>query len=135
MGKPKPYATPEDYATWTGETIQVSPVLLRRAEIRVRSMLTGVVYPVDADGNATDPEHIQALMEATCAQAAFFEDTGDISGSLAVLGGASIGTVKLGTPTTAAGGKGSAVDLRYSSEVADILAAAGLDKRTVVFRT
>ncbi|UCR89251.1 hypothetical protein [Mycetocola spongiae] len=86
---------------------------------------------MDSSGYPTDPRVIRALMEATCAQAAWFDETGDTAGALAVLGGGAIGSVKLPTATTAAGGKGATIDLRYSSEAADILAAAGLATRSV----
>lgn len=47
--------------------------LLEDASDAVRGYLFTGVYPHDADGNATEQAHIDAIVKATCKQARYFE--------------------------------------------------------------
>ena len=51
--------------------------LLRSASRDVDEMLLTAVYPVDAAGLPTDPDHEEAIREATCLQAMHRDEHGD----------------------------------------------------------
>ena len=119
------YATPTDYTVWTGGDT-TTRALLRRAEIVIDDLTHGVIYDMSEPGTRT------AFREATCAQAAWFAETGDTSGALGVLGSASIGSVSLGAGVGASSARLG--DTRYAPEAASILKAAGLLQRTVTSR-
>lgn len=51
--------------------------LLRDASLEVDEMLLTAVYRVDHDGMPVEPQVIEALRDATCAQAEFRADYGD----------------------------------------------------------
>lgn len=51
--------------------------LLRSASRDVDEMLLTARYPVDAAGLPTEPEHTEALLEATCLQAMHRDEYGD----------------------------------------------------------
>lgn len=119
-----PYATVEqltDYMT-------PDPVpgdaerLLRDATVEVDRLLLCAVYDTDADGIATDATIKQAIQDATCELARWWDETGDSTGAAAVYTSASIGGVSLGRGAQA-GGAGSS---RIGPHVYSILAAAGL---------
>lgn len=54
---------------------------LIRASLKVDDVLLSARYDTDAEGMPTDPAVADALAAATCAQVAYFRDTGDPSGA------------------------------------------------------
>src|SRR5690625_2474644 len=129
------HATPTDLAAapWNLELDEATATArLTRAATIVRILTLTAVYQVDGDGKPTDPAVTAALRDATCAQAAWFDETGD-TGS----GAASIySTMSLGSARLSVGGGGSATNTtvaesRYSPEAVQILQNAGLTPRQV----
>jgi hypothetical protein len=55
--------------------------LLARASRLIDRVLLRAVYAVDGDGAPTDTKIIEALRDATCAQAAWWVETGDEAGA------------------------------------------------------
>lgn len=72
------YATADDYATWTGGAAPGNIAsLLRSASIRIYGATSAAYYDADADtGLPTDAGVIEALKDATCAQAAVWAGLG-----------------------------------------------------------
>lgn len=65
------YANPTDLETWTGQTVdpgEVTP-LLRHASILVHRVVRNDIYDTDPSGKPSDPDLLEAMREATCAQA------------------------------------------------------------------
>lgn len=77
------YATLSDYRDWSGDsTADLSDALLRRASLAIDSNLIGSFYDVDDDtGLPTKTKVIEALRDATCAQAEWYDEIGDTTGS------------------------------------------------------
>ena len=76
------YATLSDLASWLGEVPPDNAGrLLLTATRRVDLALVGAVYPVDDDSMPTDLVAIAALRDAVCAQVAWWNETGDTTGS------------------------------------------------------
>lgn len=74
----RPYATPEQLAAWTGTPAPPGAErLLARAGEDIDSALLTAVYPVDEDGDPTDPTIAAALADATCAQVEYQLAAGD----------------------------------------------------------
>ncbi len=73
------YATAPEYADWLG--IETAPDgaarLLRDASLEVDEMLLTAHYRVDHAGMPVDPSVVEALRDATCAQAEFRAEYGD----------------------------------------------------------
>lgn len=120
------YATDVEYAAWLG--LETAPagaaIALRTASLRVDEILIGAVYPVDEDGLPTEAAHVQALADATCAQAAHARGSGTSDqGDQPEWAEVQIGSARLKRATAAevpgAGGK-------YSDEAWSILQLAGL---------
>ena len=122
------YATPADFTEFAGEGHTVTQQDLNRAQTVVDEMTLGVAYDV------TDADTLTVLKRATCAQAAWFEETGDPSGARSILGGASIGSVSLGATGTSTRSNIDANAARYAREAIAILRVAGLLNRTVEYR-
>lgn len=124
------YATVEEYQNWAGNEAdpRVDDAMLERASGVVDDMLLGVPYPVDEQLMPAHPIHVAALRSATCAQAQWFVEIGDMSGAGAYLGGASIGSVQL--PHRARDHQ-SIQDSRHAPEALQTLRAAGLLNRVV----
>ena len=120
------YALPSDVSDWVGDGQAVTVQQIRRAEIVIDDLTFGVAYDEEC------PDVRRALRAATCAQVAWFNDTGDTSGALGVLGSASIGSVSLGAGVGASSARLG--ETRYAPEAVSILRAAGLLQRTVVSR-
>jgi hypothetical protein len=100
------YATPAQYATWTGQTAPTgADRLLARASEDIDDALRTAVYCTDDAGMPTDPDIIAALADATCAQVEYQQATGDDgTGAAGRWGSVSIGPVSLsGRTDTAAG--------------------------------
>ncbi len=76
------YATEAEYRTWSGDLdATVSESLLARASLAVDYALIGAWYSVNGEGMPIETVHIEALRDATCAQAQWYDETGDTSGS------------------------------------------------------
>jgi hypothetical protein len=73
------YATADELKTWLG--VEAAPAgaarLLRDASRNVDTMLFAAHYRVDAEGMPTEPAVIEALRDATCAQAEHRDEHGD----------------------------------------------------------
>lgn len=95
------YATPTQYYAFLEEDLpgdvdndKALKKQLREASRVVDDMLFLTRYPVDAATLLpTDPDHLAAIVEATCATVEWFEETGDTTGASA--GGGSIGSLSL----------------------------------------
>ncbi|WP_370420341.1 hypothetical protein AB8O64_19760 [Streptomyces sp. QH1-20] len=72
------YASAEQLAAWTGAPAPPGAErLLARASEDIDSALLTSLYPVDEQGDPTDPRIAAALADATCAQTEFWLATGD----------------------------------------------------------
>jgi len=121
------YATSSDYVTYTGDEPPAKiDALLRRASAQVESHIRLAVYDVDDEGYPTDVDVADALRDATCAYAAYWNDTGDITGAEAVAGPVKIGSVQLGGTATGGASSRNVADTRRSDEAITILRNAGL---------
>lgn len=71
------YATPTDYAAWTGAPApsNLAPYL-RKASSQVREATKLDFYAVDSNGLPTDATKLQAFNDATCCQAAALIELG-----------------------------------------------------------
>lgn len=128
-----PFATTADYETFTGKSLPdgmaagEATALLNRASTQVRSYLPAGYTPSDDDTDA-----LEALRDATCAQAAWWlanDDDGDPTGASGQYDSVKIGTVDLEKSTSQAqGSSGTAKvqDTRMSAEAIQILQIAGL---------
>lgn len=120
------YATSTDLANYTGTTVpsDADRMLARATEVIDRMLLTAF-YSVDADGEPTDADVIAAVKKATCAQVAWWVETGDESGAGGTFQSVSIGGVSLTRGYTS---KGSAAGhrTRIAPEAWAILSDAGL---------
>lgn len=119
------YATAEEYAEWLG--LETAPAgatqALRTASLRVDELLLSAVYPTEG-GMPTEAAHLEALRDATCAQAAHARTQGDPEGDgLSPYKTVSIGSVSL---TRASPSDGSGSTAVYSSDAYSILQLAGL---------
>ncbi|WP_263120854.1 hypothetical protein [Cellulomonas sp. RIT-PI-Y] len=124
------YAVPSDLAgePWNVDLDETAAAsLLRRASTVVDGLTVTARYAVDGDGYPTDLDTSDALRDATCAQAVWFDETGDTSGAEGrfqsmSLGSASLTKAGAGSSTGASG----TAESRISPEAVTILAAAGL---------
>lgn len=120
------YATSVEYAAWLGTAAPAGATrALRAASGRVDEMLIASVYPVNASGAPTEAAHIEALRDATCAQADYARAIGDQYST----GGQQWASVKIGTAALTRGtgsGGGTTAASKYSSEAFGILQRAGL---------
>ncbi|HEY9476479.1 MAG TPA: hypothetical protein VIS06_21845 [Mycobacteriales bacterium] len=94
--------------------------LLTRASRRVDRLLLPAVYDVDDTGAPTDPAVIEAVRDATCAQAAWWLETGDESGAAGQYQSVGIGSVNLTRRTS------DDQDDTTSPDAVDVLTQAGL---------
>jgi hypothetical protein len=118
------YATTADYANATGAAPPAGArLLLSRASARIDELLVAAVYAVDEDGMPTDPAVVEALRDATCAQARYMTATGgDDAGD--GYSQVSIGNVSMSGRML--GGTGGSSGGRYSDDTLGILRRAGL---------
>lgn len=121
------YATTRDLANYTNK---VPPAdarrMLIRASERIDDLLLTAVYDVDAVTlMPTDAKVIQALKDATCAQVAWWVETGDESGAAGAFQQVSIGSVSLGRGYTG-GGSTTGATQNVSSDAVAHLRRAGL---------
>lgn len=91
------YATPDQLAAWTGDPAPPdADRLLARASEDVEDALRTAVYATDAAGMPTDPDVVQALADATCAQVEYQQAAGDDgTGAAGRWDSVSIGAVSL----------------------------------------
>lgn len=99
---------------------------LRRASTQVESHLRAARYDVDEDGYPTDPAIAEALRDATCAYAAYWDETDDITGAGAMEGPVRILSVSLGGTATGGASSRTVADTRRADEAVTILRNAGL---------
>ncbi|MET7633425.1 hypothetical protein ACWCW2_39325 [Streptomyces sp. NPDC001773] len=121
----QPYTTPEALAVWLGAPAPVDAErLIARAGEDVDSALLTAIYPVDDDGDPTDPEISAALGSATCAQVEFWLAAGDDgTGAQGRWDSVSIGPVSLsGRAASTAGASG----VELAPRAARALLRAGL---------
>lgn len=70
-------ATPDELATWMGSPApDDAAVLLREASSRVSDACQCDIYDTQSNGKPSDPDLVEAMMEATCAQAELWSLTG-----------------------------------------------------------
>lgn len=120
------YATSADLARWINDAPpEEAALLLARATARVDELLLTAVYHVDDRGRATHPAVAKAIVDATCAQAAWFGETGDdtASGYIERHGDVKIGNVQV---SGIAAMRADGADPRFAPDTVRILAAAGL---------
>ncbi|MEV1003405.1 hypothetical protein [Nonomuraea sp. NPDC050202] len=117
------YANAADYTDYTGEPAPdgIDTVLARASE-RIDELLVAAVYDVDPVTKLpTDPDEAEAIMRATCAQAAWSLAVGDPYGVAAAFSDVKIGSVSL--KRAEGGGSGPA---RHAPDAGAILRTAGL---------
>jgi len=101
--------------------------VLRRASAVIDSHTRHDVYDVDEDGYPNDQNIADAFKEATCAQADWFEDSGDVTGSQSQDGTIAIASVSIGARGRSVGGASAeAAASRIAPEAVQILQNAGL---------
>lgn len=101
------YATAEQYETYSGglAPADIDYRLARASSFLDAQVLRACWYAVNDGGLPTDTAVAAALAEATCAQAQWGVEVGDITGAfMAGFGNASIGSVSLGRSVTAVSG-------------------------------
>lgn len=120
---PRIYADTVAYLTYTeidhleaGEEVRVQR-RLRRASALVDDLLLAAVYDVDGDGMPTNPVVAEAMSDAVCAQAEWFEETGDDTGAAEQFAGGSLGSLSLSRPPGVS---------RYAPDTVAILRRVGL---------
>ncbi|MER7697036.1 hypothetical protein [Streptomyces sp. NPDC096095] len=108
---PRVYATPEQLADATGRPAPADAVrLLTRASEDVDDALRTAIYDTDATGMPTDPDVLDALAAATCAQVEYVAaQGGDDTGAAGQWDSVSIGPVAMSGRK--GGPVGSAVDI------------------------
>lgn len=131
------YATPTDYAAHADEPFDGDDAKLlkrlRAASLEVESLTTRSIFATDADGYPTDVDEAEAFTEATCAIVEHWEITGDPTGAEAGQGAVKIGSVSLGT-TSSAQSADEATTGRIGSRAITALTNAGLRTSTVWHR-
>jgi hypothetical protein len=123
------YAKPSEYAKFIGSDDfddDAIKALLRRASAQVEAHVRTAHYLTDDDGYPTDAVVSDALRDATCAYAAYWDETGDPTGADAVAGPTRILSVSLGGTATGGASSRTAADARRSEEALTILRNAGL---------
>ncbi|QKN87595.1 head-to-tail adaptor [Streptomyces phage Vondra] len=105
------YATPEQLSAWTGQPAPADAErLLARASEDVEDALTAAIYDTDDAGMPTDPDVVQALADATCAQVEYVTaQGGDDTGAAGQWDSVSIGPVSMSGRR--GGPVGAAVDI------------------------
>ncbi len=128
------YADADDYAAWPGPTPTVSTVaaLLRSASLAVRRNTMTAVYAVDDDGLPTDTDDIDAMRDATCAQASALaansiDPAAGPGGDLGMVQATSIGSASISFVTdSATAGLRRSLLTDLCPEAFEILSNAGL---------
>ena len=131
------YATATDYAAHAEESFDGSDEVLakrlRSASIEVDALTRLAVYETDDAGIPTDTRVLDAFTEAVCAVVEHWEETGDPTGADTQAGAVKIGSVSLGTTSSAAGATSTIDKLknRIGGKCFTILENAGLRSSTV----
>lgn len=100
---------------------------LRRASSVIDGLTRHARYDVDEDGYPTDEDVSDAFKNATCAQAAWWDETDDVTGAGSQDGTVSIGSVSIGARGRSTGnGAPDAAESRIAPEAIQILRDAGL---------
>lgn len=133
------HATEQQLADWTGTAAPANAaLLLRSASLLVDRALVGAVYVTDDTGIATDADVLQALADATCAQAATWAALGidPAGGQAGATSGQvvakTIGTARIEYDRGSATGRSNAGNARadaavtLTADAVQILANAGL---------
>lgn len=99
------YATLADYQTYTGQTppAGIDASLAHASEHLDAEVFRLCWYEVDGDGYPSNPVVREAFRRATCAQAQWWEETGDELGTAAHWGSVAIGSVRLSRPGSSSG--------------------------------
>lgn len=135
MAEQRSYCEPADYYEFANVTPAIGVdvavedkrvrAVIRRASSAVDSMLVTAVYPVDENGYPLDADTTDTLKDATCAQVAWFEDTGDTTGAAAQFQSGTILSVGF-TRGYGEGTGNTGQKARLSPEALQILRNAGL---------
>lgn len=132
------YATLTDYnlvseEPWPETEVATLNKRLRAASIEVEKLTRRARYAADEDGFPTDPDVSDAFTEATCAIAEYWTITDDPTGAEANEGAVKIGSVSLGTTSSAQDGLSEREKLqrRIGPRAIDILTNAGLMQAAV----
>ncbi|MFJ9558278.1 hypothetical protein ACIRPH_31110 [Nocardiopsis sp. NPDC101807] len=121
------YATPQELAAWleVDEPPAGASQALRDASLAIDGLLIGAVYETDADGRPTEQHVIDALRDATCAQAAFKPKGSNTpapeGGKLASVKVDKVSKTYATSPTT-----GAVVEDVYSAQAVSLLRIEGL---------
>lgn len=141
MAEQRAYATPADYFEFASLGMSDPSVeedrrvggLIRRASSSIDILTLTAHYATDDAGYPLDADVADAFRDATCAQVAFIEDSGRLTGGEQDYASGSLlsasFTVKE-TDSAKAGGRKS----RYSPEAIDILRKNGLYNGTIGHR-
>jgi hypothetical protein len=116
------YATPDDYTDYT-HTPAPADIAgdLERASERIDELLMCAVYRVDDAGTPTEPKEREAIVRATCAQAAWSREVGDKYGVASTFK-----VVKMGSVQLDRGGGSESGPPRHAQDAVSILRTAGL---------
>lgn len=118
------YATTTDWANWTGTAAPAdAQKRLRDATREVDRLLATALYAVDDDGMPIAAAAVEALRDATCAEAVWLAETASLRGAQGAYSSVSIGSVTLARAPTARPGQEPP---RVAAEAIDILRLAGL---------
>lgn len=127
------YATPEQLAAWTDTASPANAAqLLRSASLLITDAIANAVYDVDGTGLPTDSDKVDALSDATCAQAAAWAALGidPAAGPAGVTGAVQSSSIAGGSVSYAvsstAGDDRAAAAARLTGEALLILRQAGL---------
>jgi hypothetical protein len=129
------FATTTDLTAWPGFANPASidlDALVRAASLIVGQATVSAVYDVDDDGVATGTDEIDALRDATCAQAAALaansvNPTAGVAGASGAVQASSIGSASVQYAVAAdAGAQRQALLTQLTGEAAMILRGAGL---------
>lgn len=129
------FATAEDVTSWPGYANPAGvsvDALLRSASLRVAEATKTAIYDVDDLGAPTDTDLVDALRDATCAQAAALavngvNPAGGVAGASGAVQATSIGSASVQYAVAGnAGATRQALLTQLSDEAAMILRNAGL---------
>jgi hypothetical protein len=139
MVEPRVYATPDQFWAYVGEEpdsddqVRVQALLVRASAL-VDSLLLTALYDVDrVTLMPTDPRVAFVLQQATCAQAQWFEETGDVSGAGSQYQSGSAGPFSF-TRGYGAGGGATGQGARIAPEAVQLLVGAGLINAGVYYQ-
>lgn len=99
---------------------------LARASIEVERLTANAFYDTDPNGLPIENVIANAFRDATCAQVAYWCNTGDPDGAGAAVGAVAIGSVRLGAGQGGAGQTSGGTGSRTAPEALTILHNAGL---------